>query len=193
MIAEALAAESRRIRTFANGASLLAAARVRTPACIVVDLHMPDRSGLDVLRELNAVDYGAPIILTSGHGDIPTAVAAIKEGAYDFVVKPFDSVTIKARVDVAIAAWKRDQAAVDAHAVSSMFFPGHELLTPREREIVAEITAGASSKEAGRRLGISYRTVEVHRCHIMAKLGAKNSADLVRIVMTGSPEATADI
>lgn len=173
------------VTSFGDGQSLLTAARARTPSCIILDVHMPGRSGLDILRELNAQDYGAPIFIISGQGDIPMAVEAIKSGALDFIEKPFNADTVVSRVRQAIEAWARRRQS-DSTDVLSLSFPGRDSLTPREREVLAQIAAGASNKEAGRHLGISPRTIEVHRARIMEKLGAKNAADLVRIVMSES-------
>jgi len=169
---------------FAEGNSFLTAARSRTPACIILDVHMPGRSGLDILKELNAQHYGAPIFIISGQGDIPMAVDAVKNGALDFIEKPFDADTVVVRVREAIEAWARRVADGGQDNMLSSQFPGHELLTPREREVLAQIARGASNKEAGRQLGISPRTIEVHRARVMEKLGAKNAADLVRIVLS---------
>jgi FixJ family two-component response regulator len=171
------------VTNFADGASLLASARARTPVCIILDVHIPGRSGLDILKELNAQDYPAPIFIMSGQGDIPMAVDAIKNGALDFIEKPFRGSEIVARVREALEAQTRRRAEPNnTSAPSSFHFPGHEPLTRREQDVLSRIVAGASSKEAGRDLGISPRTIEVHRARIMEKLGAKNAADLVRIV-----------
>lgn len=167
---------------FADGNAFLLAARARTPVCVLLDVNMPGRSGLDVLKELNAQQYDAPIFIISGEGDIPMAVEAIKHGALDFIEKPFDAGMVVERVRAAVAA--RRQRGEDGAEVAAQQFPGHHLLTPREREVLGQITAGASNKEAGRKLGISPRTIEVHRARIMEKLGARNAADLVRIVLT---------
>ncbi len=175
--------EGYHVSSFSEGSTFLSAARARTPACILLDVHMPGRSGLDILRELNAQHYGAPIFIISGQGDIPMAVDAIKNGALDFIEKPFDADTVVARVREAVDAWRR-RANSDGSDILSLQFPGHQTLTPREREVLAQIAGGASNKEAGRRLGISPRTIEVHRARIMEKLGAKNAADLVRIVLS---------
>jgi FixJ family two-component response regulator len=170
------------VTNFADGASLLATARARTPICIILDVHIPGQSGLDVLKELNAQDYPAPIFIISGHGDIAMAVDAIKNGALDFIEKPFRGGDIVTRVREAIEAHTRRQIEADPSKASLFHFPGREPLTRREQDVLTQIVAGASSKEAGRQLGISPRTIEVHRARIMAKLGAKNAADLVRIV-----------
>jgi two-component system response regulator FixJ len=168
---------------FADGNSFLTAARAHPPACIVLDVHMPGRSGLDILKELNAQNYGSPIFIISGQGDIPMAVEAIKNGALDFIEKPFDAETVVERVRNAIAAWEK-RGTTATNELLSTNFPGRNLLTPRELEVLAQIASGASNKEAGRELGISPRTIEVHRARIMEKLGAKNAADLVRIVLS---------
>ncbi len=170
------------VTSFSDGPSLLNAARSATPACILLDVHMPGMSGLDVLKKLNAQHYPAPIFIISGQADIPMAVEAIKHGALDVVEKPFSAASMVARVCEAIEAWAwRAEKGSDAYA---QHFPGHDLLTPREREVLSQIADGASNKEAGRTLGISPRTIEVHRARIMEKLGAKNAADLVRILLT---------
>jgi FixJ family two-component response regulator len=157
------------------------AARVRPPGCVLLDVHMPGSSGLDVLKELNARNFSAPVLIISGKGDIPMAVDAIRHGALDFIEKPFDALAVVARVRAAIDAWER-RAENGGTLVRE--FPGHDLLTPREHEVLQRIAQGASNKEAGRELGISPRTVEVHRARIMEKLGAKNAADLMRIVLS---------
>ena len=168
-----------KVAAFAEGVAFLAAARQRVPACIILDVNMPGPSGLELLRELNAEHYPAPLFIMSGQGDIPMAVEAIRNGAVDFIEKPFDSDMVVSRIRNAIMM--SAQRMMGGGALPE--FAGRELLTPREREVLAQITAGASNKEAGRLLGISPRTVEVHRARIMEKLGARNAADLVRTVL----------
>jgi FixJ family two-component response regulator len=171
---------------FADGAALLAVARSRTPSCILLDVNIPGKSGLDILKELRGEDYPAPIFMISGQGDIAMAVSAIKNGALDLIEKPFRGGEIVARLNEAIGAFARRQAENSATRIGSLHFPGREPLTRREREVLEQFAAGASNKEAGRTLGISPRTIEDHRANIMKKLGAKNAADLIRIVMTAS-------
>jgi FixJ family two-component response regulator len=169
---------------FADGAALLAVARSRTPAAILLDVHIPGKSGLDILKELHGEDYPAPIFMISGKGDIAMAVSAIKSGALDFIEKPFRGSELVARLNEAIDAYVRRKNS--GSKIESLHFPGREPLTRREREVLEQFTAGASNKEAGRSLGISPRTIEDHRANIMKKLGARNAADLVRIVMTAA-------
>ncbi len=169
---------------FADGAALLAVARSRAPAAILLDVHIPGKSGLDILKELRGEDYPAPIFMISGQGDITMAVSAIKNGALDFIEKPFRGGEIVTRLNEAIGAFARRQAESASTKIGSLHFPGREPLTRREREVLEQFASGASNKEAGRTLGISPRTIEDHRANIMKKLGAKNAADLIRIVMT---------
>jgi FixJ family two-component response regulator len=177
------AGAGQQVTCFADGAALLAATRDKTPACIILDVHIPGRSGLDILKELNADDYPAPIFIMSGQGDIAMAVDAIRSGALDFIEKPFRGSVVVQKVRDAINALASRRNSADARAVSNLHFPGREPLTRREREVLVCLTSGASNKEAARQLGIGPRTVEYHRARLMEKLGARNIADLVRIVM----------
>jgi FixJ family two-component response regulator len=180
-----LSREGYQVSGFGEGKSFLAAAKARTPTCVILDVQMPGQSGLDILKELTAQHYPAPIFIISGVGDIPMAVEAIKNGALDFIEKPLDAATVVTRVREAVEAWaRRSQRAGGGGDILSKSFPGHELLTSRERDVLGQIAAGSSNKQAGRELGISPRTIEVHRARIMEKLGAKNAADLVRIVLS---------
>ncbi len=179
-----LSAAGYQVICFADGAALLSVARNRTPAAILLDVHIPGKSGLDILKELHGEDYPAPIFMISGQGDIAMAVSAIKNGALDFIEKPFRGSEIVSRLEEAIEAYARRQAQNVPVSIATVHFPGREPLTRREREVLAQFTVGASNKEAGRTLGISPRTIEDHRANIMKKLGARNAADLVRIVMT---------
>jgi len=181
-----LSAGGYQVICFADGAALLAVARTRTPSCILLDVHIPGKSGLDILRELRGEEYPAPIFMISGQGDIAMAVTAIKNGALDFIEKPFRGSEIVTRLDEAIGAYERRHAESSASKIESLHFPGREPLTRREREVLEQFTSGASNKEAGRHLGISPRTIEDHRANIMKKLGARNAADLIRIVMSAS-------
>ena len=133
-----------------------------------------------MLKQIDAHHYPAPILIISGLGDIPTAVEAIRNGALDFIEKPFNPTAVVARVHDAIRGWQ-NMAADESLLVHD--FPGRERLTARELEVLGRIAQGASNKEAGRELGISPRTIEVHRARIMEKLGAKNAADLMRVVL----------
>lgn len=168
---------------FADGDSFLAAVRQHPPDCIILDVHMPGRSGLDILKELHQRQSAVPLFIISGQGDIPMAVDAIKNGALDFIEKPFHAETLVARIREAVAAARRKAQSFSGSRLAARF-PGRDLLTPREFQVLELIANGASSKEAGRHLGISPRTIEVHRARVMEKLGAKNTIDLVHIVLS---------
>jgi FixJ family two-component response regulator len=173
-----------KVTCFADGAALVARARTGTPVCIILDVHIPGKSGLDILKQLNAQDYPIPIFMMSGQGDIAMAVDAIRNGALDFIEKPFRGSDVIERVEAAIDARSRQESGDGAREAKRFYFPGREPLSRREQDVLGEIVNGASNKEAGRRLGISPRTIEVHRAHLMQKIGARNAADLIRIVMS---------
>jgi two-component system, LuxR family, response regulator FixJ len=166
------------VRTYASGDEFLASQRPEPPDCLLLDVCMPGRSGIEVLTAIGGKSYHAPVIMISGNGDIPDAVRAIKSGAQDFISKPFDAEWIVARVRESVQASRERQARPQVR------FPGLETLTRREHEVLAQIAIGQSNKSAGRTLCISPRTVEVHRARIMEKTGARNTADLMRIVLS---------
>jgi FixJ family two-component response regulator len=168
--------------TFVDAEEFLVVARAKAPSCVIIDLHMPGRSGVALLRELNARHYPAPIFIVSGDDNIDFVVEAIKSGAFDYIVKPFDGGSIVSRIGAAISVFAKRAPNGKCHN-----FPSDHLLTTRENEVLSQIASGASNKEAGRRLRISPRTIEAHRAHIMEKLGARNIADLMRIVYGASP------
>jgi FixJ family two-component response regulator len=180
-----------RVLGFADAAAFLATARDRAPVCVLLDLHLPDKSGLEVLKEVDARNYPAPIFIVTGDNDVGCAVEAVKNGAFDYLVKPFDPHAIVMRVSAAIALSAKCSSLANGARGRMMDFPGQKLLTRREYEVLTQIAAGSSNKEVGRHLGISPRTVEVHRARIMEKIGARNGADLVRIVLGGGNGRTA--
>jgi two-component system response regulator FixJ len=180
----AFSSEGYQVTTFSDGEAFEAVTRSRTPpACVILDFFMPGRSALEILKNIHAHDYAAPIIVMSGMAAIPTAVEAIKYGAFDFIEKPFSLGAILERVREVIGARPQNRMNGNSCENLRMKFSVGQPLTLREAEVLAEIVAAASNKEAAQHLGISPRTIEVHRAHIMAKLGAKNAADLVRIAV----------
>ena len=188
MIGELLGAvfssEGYQVTTFTDGEQFNSVARSRPPpACVILDFMMPGRSGRDILKDIHAPGYAAPIIVMSGMAGIAMAVDAIKNGAFDFIEKPFALDALVERVSDAIVAWTQRRMNGNNRENLRTKFPGCRPLTLREAEVLAEIVGAASNKEAAQHLGISPRTVDIHRAHIMAKLGAKNTADLVRIAL----------
>lgn len=179
-LAAVFRSEGFRATTFRDGAPFLRAAREREAACLMLDINMPERSGLEILKEIDAANHNALVVVLSGVVTVPIAVQAVRLGAFDVIEKTVDPGIIVEHTRTLIGAWKiwRENS-----RNRSMAFPGVERLSRREREVLAEITAAASNKEAGRSLGLSPRTIEAHRAHIMQKLGVKNTADLVRFVL----------
>jgi FixJ family two-component response regulator len=160
---------------FADELALLEMTRRRCPSCIFLDVKLPGRSGLEILKDL--ADYPAPIIMVSGHGDIPMAVNAIKGGAVDFIQKPFRAKEIVSQLEGIVTGFSfRNRK--DVLGENFSLFPGKEPLTRRGRQVLQLLTSGLSNKEAGRTLGISPRTAQDHRANIMRKLEVKSTTEL---------------
>jgi len=138
-----LTGEGYQVASFVEGEAFLAAARSRTPGCVLIDVQLPGASGLDLLRRLDAQHYPAPILVISGHGDIPTAIEAIRNGALDFIEKPFEAAALVARVRNAIDAWHSGNR---KDSILARDFSGHERLTARERDVLEQIAQGAYNK-----------------------------------------------
>jgi FixJ family two-component response regulator len=178
--------EGYRTAAFADGRSFVRLARRQAPACVLLDLCMPGMSGLEVLKELDARNYPAPILMVSAQEDVLNVVQAMRHGAFDYLEKRLDAEAIVTRVVEAIESWKQLRERDESAAPVSPSIRGYYELTRREREVLAQIAGASSNKETARNLGISPRTVGIHRGRIMHKLGAKNSVDLMRIVMNGA-------
>ncbi|MBN8991330.1 MAG: response regulator transcription factor [Rhizobiales bacterium] len=166
---------------FADDVGLLETVRRRCPVAILLDVNLPGRSGLEILKDL--ADCPAPVVIISGRGDIPTAVTAIKEGAQDFIQKPFRGGELLGLLEKLLAASSTRCHEALGKKISSVNFPGREPLTRRERDVLRQVVIGASNKEIATALGISFRTVEEHRSNIMRKLGVKNAAELIIAVL----------
>ena len=148
--------------------------------CVVSDVRMPGVSGLDLVGHLNARGFIRPIILITGHGDIDMAVAAIKIGAFDFIEKPFDENRLLASIRDAVERGRKQTSdAEELEQLQARF----NLLSLRQRQVMELAVAGLSSKEIGKRLNISSKTVENHRAWVMERIGARNLAELVRMAM----------
>ena len=147
--------------------------------CLLVDVRMPEMSGLELQRVLNERDVTLPIIFITGHGDVSLAVRAMRAGAFDFIEKPFRDQELLERINQAFVANETRNAEVRAKAVISKRL---ELLTPREHEIMDRIVSGQANKLIALELGLSERTVEIHRAKVMAKMQASSLAELVVMV-----------
>ncbi|HUI61669.1 MAG TPA: response regulator transcription factor [Steroidobacteraceae bacterium] len=152
------------------------------PGCLVLDVRMPGMSGLELQQQLNMRGAIIPVIFITGHGDIPMAVEAMQQGAFDFLQKPFRDQDLIDRIQRALERDARSRAALAQHAKIRERL---ESLTPREREIMALMTRGKPNKVMAAELGVSQRTVEIHRARVMEKSGAASLAQLVRMVMDG--------
>jgi len=148
--------------------------------CVVSDIRMPGLSGLDLAYRLNEGRIAWPIILITGHGDIDMAVAAIKNGAFDFIEKPFDEARLLTSIQQAVA--KGRQAESDAAELKDLAVR-FDALSGRQRQVMELVAAGLSSKEIGSQLNISPKTVDNHRAWLMERIGARNVAELVRMAM----------
>jgi two-component system, LuxR family, response regulator FixJ len=175
---------------FTDGLSFVRLARSRIPACVLLDICMPGASGLQILRELDARTYPAPILIVSGLDDVLSVVQAMRFGAFDYIEKRLAGDAIVARVIDAMDTWTNLRQRGKSLPFSFSEFPGYHDLTRRERHVLSNIAAAATNKETAINLGISTRTVEIHRSRIMHKLGARNSVDLMRIVMNNSHPVT---
>ncbi len=148
------------------------------PGCLVLDVRMPGMSGLELQERLAAEGVTLPVIVVSGYGDVPTAVRVMKQGAVDFIEKPFSDQAMLDRIQASI---ERDLAARRAAAERASARGNRDRLTRREAEVMDLVIAGKSNKEIARDLAISPKTVEVHRANVMKKMQADSLADLVRL------------
>lgn len=155
------------------------------PGCIVLDVRMPEKSGLELQDELRRRGSHLPIIFLTAHGDIPTTVRAIQAGAVDFLTKPADGARLLRRVH---AALKLDHQIREHEAARQSARDKIDALTSREREVLALAVAGLPNKEIARRLGISFRTVEVHRSRILLKTGASTLLGLAQLAAASGIE-----
>ena len=168
---------------YASGAEFLARAKLDRHACLLLDVSMPDMSGLEVQARLNQLRMSLPVIFLTGSSCIATAVAAMREGAVDFIEKPFDNDDVVARVRKAIA---RDSDQRSDEEDKQSVLQRLNTLTPRECRVMELIVAGKSSKEIARLLGASPRTIDTHRAHLMEKMSAPSLAALVRMRLSVS-------
>jgi FixJ family two-component response regulator len=174
------------VRTFPSALDFLDAYAGDEPGCLITDLQMPDMSGLELQERLAADGVPIPVIVLTGHGDVPAAVQALKTGAVDFVEKPFDPQNLLdlAQRAIMVDAENRRIAARKAKLDERVM-----TLTPRERQVMELVVAGKANKVIAIDLAISERTVELHRGRIMKKMGARSLAELMRMVLPSTARA----
>ena len=166
-----------KVQTFGSAGEFLLSPRPDGPACLVLEVLLPGLSGLDLQRELARRGVEIPIIFVTGHGDIPTAVQAMKAGAFEFLTKPCRAALLEA----IRTALERDRAARKAEADLDQFQQRYQSLTPSERKVMAGVVSGLLNKEIAVQNDISEKTVKFHRGHVMRKMQARSPADLVRM------------
>ena len=167
------------VRTHASAADFLAAPREPGVACLVLDVRMPGMTGTELQQTLARAGDDIPIIFITAHGDIPMAVRAMKEGAAEFLPKPFRDEELLGAIDTALA---RARAARKEHGEVDEIRRKYASLTAREKEVIAYVIKGALNKQAAAELGVTEMTVKVHRHNVMRKMGAASIPDLVRMM-----------
>jgi FixJ family two-component response regulator len=164
--------------TFASTSEFLRFPRPDAPTCLVLDVQLPGESGLDLAPALRRAGVDVPIIFMTGHGTIPMSVRAMKDGAVEFLTKPFSESELLGAIEQAL---ERDAVARTARVERDTIRQRYESLTPRERDVFALVAAGRMNKEIAARLGTVEQTVKQHRGRVMRKLGARSLAELVRL------------
>jgi len=165
---------------YASAQEFLGSYDPQQPGCLVLDVRMPGMSGLELQQQLNLRGAVIPVIFITGHGDIPMAVEAMQHGAFDFLQKPFRDQDLIDRIQRALEKDRTNRAELGERSVIRQ---RRDSLTPREREVLALVTSGKANKVMAADLGLSQRTVEIHRARVMEKMGASSLAQLVRMVM----------
>jgi two-component system response regulator FixJ len=163
------------VEAFETAVSALESCRTGSPACIITDIRMPEMDGLEFQKRLSDGHSGIPVIVITGHGDVPLAVRAIKAGAADFIEKPFTDDVILSSIR---SSMEPGRGGVDEAAMERL-----ESLTAREREVLELLVFGHQNKMIAHRLEISPRTVEIHRARVMEKMKARSLPELVRTAM----------
>lgn len=166
------------VREFSSVADFLKAAPSDGPTCLVLDVRMPGRSGLELQRDLAAANRNVPIIFMTAHGDIPMSVQAMKGGAVEFLTKPFRDQELLDAVEAGLA---RDRDRRQAEKGLAVLKERFETLSPRERQVMIHVTAGRLNKQIAADIGITESTVKVHRTHVMRKMKARSLPELSRM------------
>jgi FixJ family two-component response regulator len=166
------------VKALASVAEFLQQGRPEGPACLVLDVRLPGRSGLDLQRELTESDMHVPIVFITGHGDIPMTVQAMKGGAVGFLTKPFRDQDLLDAIQEGLA---RDREWLESEKETAVLRARYETLSPREREVMSLVVTGRLNKQIAGDIGLSEITVKVHRSHAMRKMRASSLPDLARM------------
>jgi FixJ family two-component response regulator len=167
-----------RVAAFASAQEFLMSPRDDVTSCLVLDLRLPEQSGLDLQKRMTELRIHIPIVFITGHGDIPTSVQAIKAGAVEFLTKPFRDQDL---LDAIHQAMERHETVRLHQAEMAEMLNRYELLTPREREVMELVVSGLLNKQVAAKLSVSVVTVKVHRSQVMQKMRAGSLAELVRM------------
>ena len=170
-----------RVESFESAAEFLEDFDPQQPGCIILDIRMPGMSGLELQEHLNEIQATIPVIFVTGHGDVPMAVKAMKAGAIDFIQKPFRDQELIDRVHAALDHDSDERQESEVRATTQKYV---DLLTTRELEVMGLVVDGRANKEIAFDLGLSLRTVEIHRARVMSKMSAESLPDLVRKVLS---------
>ena len=182
-----LASVGLRVEIFGSAGEFLKSNRPQAPACLVLDVRLPDLSGLEFQRDLAEANVNIPIIFITGHADVPMTVQAMKAGAVEFLTKPFRAQELLEAVQAAIA---RDRAAWSKRAQDADLLARYHSLTLREKEVLKLVVSGLLNKQIAAKLGTSELTIKTHRARVMQKMGADSLADLVRMSERLMPSPT---
>jgi two-component system response regulator FixJ len=174
-----------RVAAYDSGVELLKRAKALEPGCILLDIRMPGMDGLEVQQALRDAGVALPVIIMTGHGDVSLAVRAMKAGAVDFIEKPFEKAGLLSALEAGRARLDHAERAKDRAGEAAVRL---QVLTPREREVLDGLAQGLPNKTIGYDLGISPRTVEIHRANLMTKLGVKSLSEALRIAFAAQDQ-----
>lgn len=174
---------------YGTGRDFIARSRELRPGCVLLDLRIPDMSGLEIQRTLAREDAHLPVIFMTGYADVEVSVSAMREGAADFLTKPVNAEMLLSNVRTSV---ERSRTMLDQQQRSESVIARLSLLTPRESDVLEEVVAGWSNKHIARRLNISPKTVELHRANVMHKMRAGSLAELVRLHLTATGQAASE-
>ena len=169
------------VHSYASGTELLKDVKSLEPGCVLLDIRMPGMDGLEVQQALHEKGVTFPVIIMTGHGDVPLSVKAMKAGAVDFIEKPFEKELLLSAVEQGFAALQRSESAREKAKDANVRL---QVLTPREREVLDGLAQGLPNKTIAYDLGISPRTVEIHRANLMNKLGVRSLSEALRLAFS---------